>query len=163
MRLLDLFCGRWGWSRAFAKRGWECIGVDLNETEAPENCRFIRKNVLEITPEWIAELGVDFICASSPCEEFSVWGMPHFHPNPKYPETGMLLFNHTRALCEASGMPWVMENVRSAQSFVGQAVHHCGPFYLWGTGVPPILNQYRCAAEEGRFPANINLGQGVAG
>src|ERR1700691_4406058 len=34
-----------------------------------------------------------------------------------------------------------MGNVRAAQKFVGNAVHHCGPFYLWGTGVPPLLNQ----------------------
>jgi len=25
MRMLDLFCGRWGWSKAFAARGWECV------------------------------------------------------------------------------------------------------------------------------------------
>ena len=29
----------------------------------------------------------------------------------------------------------------AAQQFVGQAVNHCGPFYLWGNAVPPILNQ----------------------
>lgn len=34
-----------------------------------------------------------------------------------------------------------MENVRAAQAFVGQAKHHCGPFYLWGTGVPTLMNQ----------------------
>jgi len=83
----------------------------------------------------------DFICASSPCEQFSVHGMKHFHPNPPYPELGMKLFNHTRAICEESGVPYVMENVRAAQQFVGQAVHHCGPFYLWGNGVPPMLHQ----------------------
>lgn len=32
-----------------------------------------------------------------------------------------------------------MENVRSAEAFVGQAVHHAGPFYLWGNAVPPLL------------------------
>ena len=36
-------------------------------------------------------------------------------------------------------MPYVIENVRAAQQFVGNAVHHCGPFYLWGTGVPAII------------------------
>jgi hypothetical protein len=51
------------------------------------------------------------------------------------------LFNYTRQLCEASGLPYVMENVRAAQQFVGPAVHHCGPFYLWGNAVPPLLNQ----------------------
>ena len=41
MRMLDLFCGRWGWSKAFADRGWECVGVDLVEPpEIPEGCKF---------------------------------------------------------------------------------------------------------------------------
>ena len=83
----------------------------------------------------------DFICASSPCEQFSVHGMKHFHPNPPYPELGIKLFNHTRAICEASGVPYVMENVRAAQQFVGQAVNHCGPFYLWGNAVPVLMPQ----------------------
>jgi len=136
MRLLDLFCGRWGWSRAFAKRGWECVGVDLVEPpEIPEGCSFHKFDILNL----ISLKGYDFIVASSPCEEFSVYGMKHFHPNPKYPEMGIKLFNHTRQLCEASGLPYVMENVRPAQKFVGQAVHHCGPFYLWGNAVPPLM------------------------
>lgn len=101
MRMLDLFCGRFGWGRAFAARGWEVVGV----------------------------------------EQFSVHGMKHFHPNPPYPELGIRLFNHTRSLCEASGLPYAMENVRPAQQFVGKAVHHCGPFYLWGNGVPPLMPQ----------------------
>lgn len=130
MRMLDLFCGRWGWSKAFAKRGWECIGVDLVEPpEVPVGCRFIRRDILRISLEWVTGYSPDFICASSPCEQFSVHGMKHFHPNPPYPELGIRLFNNTRELCEASGMPYVMENVRAAQQFVGNAVHHCGPFY----------------------------------
>ena len=43
MRMLDLFSGRWGWSKAFAKRGWECVGVDLTRPpEIPEGCTFIQ-------------------------------------------------------------------------------------------------------------------------
>lgn len=144
MRMLDLFSGRWGWSKAFAARGWECFGVDLTvPPDVPEGCRFLQKDVLSITPEWLLrnDMGFDFICASSPCEQFSVHGMKHFHPNPPYPELGIKLFNHTRQLCEASGVPYVMENVRAAQQFVGQAVNHCGPFYLWGNAVPPLLPQ----------------------
>lgn len=150
-RLLDLFCGRWGWSRAFAARGWECIGVDLQEPpEVPANCRWSGADILKC---WIDANGYfcgplgfpafkpDFIVASSPCEQFSVHGMKHFHPNPPYPELGIKLFNHTRAICEASGVPYVMENVRAAQQFVGRAQHHCGPFYLWGNAVPPLMPQ----------------------
>jgi hypothetical protein len=153
MKLLDLFSGRFGWSKAFAARGWECVGVDLvAPPEIPENCTFVQADILEL--QWYPDYGFviyrgldghqilghfDFICASSPCEQFSVYGMKHFHPNPPYPELGLRLFNHTRAICEASGVPYVMENVRSAQKFVGDAVHHCGPFYLWGNSVPPLL------------------------
>jgi hypothetical protein len=83
----------------------------------------------------------DFVCASPPCEEFSIHGMPHFHPNPKYPETAIKLFEHTRQMCEFSWTPYIMENVRAAQKFVGRAVNHCGPFYLWGNAVPPLMHQ----------------------
>lgn len=139
-RMLDLFCGRLGWSRAFAARGWQCYGVDLTEPpEVPYRCFFQMKDVLDIDERQIYRF--DFICASPPCEQFSVHGMKHFHPNPPYPELGLKLFNHTRAICEASGVPYVIENVRSAQKFVGNAVHHCGPFYLWGNAVPPLMPQ----------------------
>lgn len=142
--LLDLFCGRFGWSKAFAARGWKCFGVDLVEPEdIPDGCSFIKMDILQLQDVrgLLDRPTFDFICASSPCEEFSVHGMKHFHPNPKYPEMGLKLFNHTRALCEASGVPYVMENVRPAQGFVGKAVHHCGPFYLWGNAVPPLMAQ----------------------
>src|SRR5437764_3031353 len=142
MRLLDLFCGRWGWSRAFAARGWECVGVDLMR---PDNtippCFFVEADVLDLTADSLKIGDFDFIVASPPCENFSVWGMKHFHPSPPWPHLGITLFNHTRAICEMSGLPYVIENVRAAQRFVGNAANHCGPFYLWGTGVPPLLNQ----------------------
>lgn len=140
-RMLDLFCGRFGWSKAFAARGWDCVGIDLvTPTEQIQDVSFHRMDILQLTVEMVREnIRPDFICASSPCEQFSVHGMKHFHPNPPYPELGIKLFEHTRALCEKSGVPYVMENVRAAQNFVGKAVHHCGPFYLWGTGVPAIL------------------------
>ena len=122
MRMLDLFCGRWGWSKAFATRGWECVGVDLIEPpEVPARCEFFRADVLELSSnsesvycggkqlgQWVP----DFICASPPCEQFSVHGMKHFHPNPPYPELGIKLFEHIRRICEESGVPYVIENVR---------------------------------------------------
>lgn len=153
MKMLDLFCGRFGWSRAFAARGWECVGIDLVEPpEIPAGCKMLTMDILRLEvrngeigfnagTHWAGLGQFDFICASSPCEQFSVHGLKCFHKNPPYPELGIRLFNHSRALCEASGLLYVMENVRSAQDFVGRAVNHCGSFYLWGTGVPPILPQ----------------------
>lgn len=54
---------------------------------------------------------------------------------------GIQLFNHTRKICVESGLPYVMENVRSAQKFVGNANQHCGPFYVWGNATPPLMPQ----------------------
>jgi len=157
-RMLDLFCGRWGWSKAFAARGWECVGVDLVEPpEVPAGCKFVQYDILNLqfsrnplphftsvgfepNPLW-ETTQFDFICASSPCEQFSVHGLPFTRKTAQYPELGIRLFNHTRQLCEAAGVPYVMENVRAAQDFVGNATNHCGPFYLWGSGVPSILPQ----------------------
>lgn len=122
----------------------------VRPSDIPNGCEFFKADILDLSANrgsiycggvQLGQWQPDFICASSPCEQFSVHGMKHFHPNPPYPELGIKLFEHTRHICEESGVPYVMENVRAAQPFVGNAVHHCGPFYLWGTGVPPILSQ----------------------
>lgn len=153
MRVLDLFCGRFGWGRAFAARGHEVVGIDLVEPpEIPNGCTFLCADIMQLTPEWIIAQKFDFICASSPCEQFSIHGMKHFHPNPPYPEFGIKLFNHTRLLCESSGVPYVMENVRSAQAFVGKSEHHFGPFHLWGNAVPVLL------PNPGSFSKGIDMG-----
>lgn len=138
--MLDLFCGQFGWGKAFAARGWAVLGVDMVKPQMiPRGCDFMQSDVLELWAGWIRALAPDFICASSPCEQFSVHGMKMFQPNPPYPELGIKLFNHTRAICEASKVPYVMENVRSAEEFIGTAAGHAGSFYLWGNSVPALL------------------------
>lgn len=108
--------------------------------------------------------GFDFVCASSVCDGFASFGMKHFRPHPPHPELEIKLFNHTRNICEASGSLYIMENVRTAQQFVGQAVNHCGPFYLWGNSVPPMFPQgiskakwYRRPGKPGNFADELNL------
>jgi hypothetical protein len=148
MKMLDICCGRFGWSRAFAARGWDCVGVDLVEPpEIPQGCRFAPIDVLDIRVSasglielpFLGAYRFDFICASSPCEDFST--LRNFRPPVPHPELGIKLFNHTRSICEGSGVPYIMENVAGAGRHVGRAVNHCGSYYLWGTGVPPILPQ----------------------
>ena len=122
----------------------------VKPSEIPKNCEFRCGNILLSSYDTedksfyglgLSDFEFDFIVASSPCEQFSVHGMKHFHPNPPYPELGIKLFNHTRQLCEASGVPYVMENVKAAEKFVGPAGAHCGPFYLWGNAIPPLLHR----------------------
>jgi hypothetical protein len=134
--MCDLFCGRGGWTKGFQAHGWHCVGIDLfPQPDYPGE--FIQADVahlLELPP-------ADFYCCSSPCEQFSVHGMKHFHPNPKWPWLGIALFERAKELIEATGKPYVMENVRAAQKFIGTAAQKTGPFYLWGTGIPAILPQ----------------------
>lgn len=140
VRVFDGYAGRLGWASAFLSRGWKVTAVDLvTPSEIPDGIEFIEGDMLEIDATFLR--GFDFACFSSPCEQFSLHGMKHFFPDPPYPDMGIKLFNHTRAIAEAAGLPYVMENVRAAQKFVGQATNHCGPFYLWGTGVPPLMPQ----------------------
>lgn len=140
MRLLELFAGSCVVSKAFAARGWTGTCVDLKrDIDPPTGFEVWIWDVMNVTADYARKF--DFAWASSPCEEFAVWTMKHFHPNPKYPSIGISLFNHTREILEASGIPYVMENVKGAQLFVGQAAARCGSFYLWGSGIPTILPQ----------------------
>lgn len=141
MRVLDLCAGRLGISRVFAARGHQVTAVDLVEPpEIPPGVTFIKADILTLTDDWVRD-NFDFGWASTPCEQFSVHGMKHFHPNPPFPEIGLKLFNHARQIFEDAGIPYCMENVRPAQNFVGKSQHHCGPFHLWGNGVPILVNQ----------------------
>jgi hypothetical protein len=137
--------------------------VDLVEPpDVPQGCIFIQRDILTLDADFVR--GFDFVCASSPCEQFSVHGMKHFFPNPPHPEMGIKLFEHTREICESAGVPYVMENVRAAQKFVGQSVHRCGPFHLWGNSVPPLIGQgVKKGFDMGRDPVtgkrNLGLGR----
>lgn len=156
MRVLDLFAGQLGWAKAFLARGWDAVAVDWTtpQIEMPKRCEFYAANILNLDMKWVRMHKIDFICASSPCEEFSKWGLRCFYPDPPYPVNGIDLFNHARNICEASGLPYVMENVRAAQQFVGPAINHCGPFYLWGNAVPTVLPQ---GNTKGSAPGEVRL------
>lgn len=135
---LDLFCGKGGWTNALLAMGFKVYGFDI-EPQPDYKGIFVQCDILAMGVSDFREYGAIFATCSSPCEEFSVHGMAHFHPNPKYPEFGIRLFNHARFLLEGLEVPYVMENVRPAQKFIGRSVNHCGPFHLWGTAVPALF------------------------
>lgn len=125
------------------------MGIDLlSPPEVPDRCTFIQADILKLrfnrTRGFYIQDGptlgfFDAATCSSPCEEFSLFGMPHFHPNPPHPAMGLKLFEHSRNLLIKSGVPFIMENVKAAQNFVGFADGCCGPFFLWGPLVPPLV------------------------
>jgi len=71
MKVLDLFCGLGGWSRAFAEAGHDCTGIDIKNIGYPY--RFIQADL----NDWIPDQHYDVVLASPPCVEFSQakkWG-----------------------------------------------------------------------------------------
>lgn len=145
---IDLFCGKGGWTNALLEKGFEVYGFDI-EPQPDYKGIFVQCDILTLTANDLRAYGAIFGTCSSPCEEFSVHGMKHFHPNPKHPAMGIRLFNYSRDLLEELGIPYVMENVRPAKNFVGRETNHCGPFYLWGPGVPAVFPPSAYAVTKG--------------
>jgi len=94
-RLLDLFCGRGGWTRSFIARGWHCTGVDLADLGYPGE--FLQADCLTLTPEFLASY--DAIVASPPCEEFARAWLPWLRGDHAPADWALRLLDWSIALC----------------------------------------------------------------
>ena len=160
--MVDLYCGAGGWTDAFLDKGWRVVGYDIYRHPAYRG-ELVLSNVLTLTAADLPA-GTSLIVASPPCEEFSRFQMPWTRAkNP--PEPDLRLAAKAFQLAEELGVPLILENVRMAQRWLGPAVAHWGPFYLWGDGVPALLPavNYRSKenysstwrAERAKIPADL--------
>lgn len=99
---LDLFCGAGGASQGLAEAGFAVYGVDIKyQPRYPFS--FTQADAMTYPLK-----GFDFIWASPPCQRYTVLGgredLSHYED----------LVDATRAKLQASGTPWVMENVVGA-------------------------------------------------
>ncbi len=113
-RLLDLFCGAGGASVGYHNAGFEVIGVDINP-QPNYPFTFIRADALKVfmADFWILGGMEDFdaIHASPPCQAFSLASLYHGQANQdSHPD----LVDETRLLLDATGLPYVIENVVGA-------------------------------------------------
>ena len=151
MRVLDLFSGLGGWSKAFSDRGHRIITVDINPSFKPDM-------IADISNLTIKELSVynpfDVILASPPCECFSVasmgkhWNKHSYTPKTEQARKAVKLVKHTLDLIyELEPKYWYMENPRGMlRKIIGKPVRtvwYCQygdtrakPTDIWGQHAP---------------------------
>ena len=155
MRVLDLFSGLGGATKAFADQGHELVTVDLEERFKPT----VHADMLDLSVEDLAAKGpFDFIWASPPCQRFSVMTFAQCWDEKGRPKRGatriaIALVQHTLYLIEKlEPRGWILENpvgMLRALPFMARnerrTVTYCryGMPYrkatdLWG-GFPPTL------------------------
>ncbi|MFF0014564.1 SAM-dependent methyltransferase [Streptomyces sp. NPDC005374] len=118
-RLLDLFCCQGGAAKGYADAGFDVTGVDI----APQPrypYQFVQADAIAFVLEHGAAF--DFIHASPPCQHDSECQRIQGNQHPD-------LIAPTRTALEASGRPWVMENVRGAVPKLHRPVMLCGPMF----------------------------------
>lgn len=119
--LLDLFCGAGGAALGYHHAGFDVVGVDIapqknypfgfhREDALSSLERLIAGEWLLACPHFYALSSFDAIHASPPCQAYST--MANCRPGlaDEYPD----LVGPTRELLEATGLPYVIENVPGA-------------------------------------------------
>lgn len=118
MRLLDLFCGAGGASMGYWQAGFTVVGVD-NKRQKRYPFEFIQADALEYLREHGHEF--DAIHASPPCQLFT--RAQHLRVAQGKTTQALNLIPQTRELLQATGKPYIMENVPGAPL---QGVTLCG-------------------------------------
>ena len=101
-RLLDLFCGAGGAAKGYQRAGFYVVGVDIKPQ--PHYCgdEFHLADALTYPIE-----GFDAYHASPPCQGYSCMRNLPWNSKKEYP----LLILPTHEMLEATGKPYVLENV----------------------------------------------------
>lgn len=117
-KLLDLFCCEGGASMGYHRAGFDVHGVDLFEDYSQKRYPFpsTKGDVFEILDHSI-DLGYDAIAASPPCQRYSITNAAR---QADYPD----LIEPTREALQATGLPYVIENVVGAPLI--EPVELCG-------------------------------------
>jgi DNA (cytosine-5)-methyltransferase 1 len=110
-RLLDLFCGAGGAAVGYARAGFDVVGVDINP-QPNYPFQFVQEDALRFL-DMGRFITFDAIHASPPCQGYVQWNNLNAKKYGSRVEHPMLIEPVRRAL-QASGMPYVIENVVGA-------------------------------------------------
>ena len=123
-RLLDLFCGAGGAAMGYSRAGFEVVGVDI----APQPHYPFEFHQGDAFAFLLRDMHFDAIHASPPCPRYSVLRHANVTKGSSHPD----LVGVTRELLEATGLPWVMENVPGAP--MAPSIVLCGSMFGLGSG-----------------------------
>lgn len=119
MRVLDLYCCQGGAGAGYVAAGHEVRGVDI--TPQP---RYPFSFTQHDAIEYVYQYGhrFDFIHASPPCRRYSATQRIQGNDHPD-------LIGPTREALNATGRPWVIENVGDAVPWLRDPVELCGAMF----------------------------------
>jgi len=137
LKVLELFCGRGGWSKGFVELGHECTGIDLYDLGYPY--RFIKADLMDWTPDQ----DYDIVLASPPCSEFSSLKRTIGTHIVDERQGLDLVYRAFYLIQLIKPKYWVIENVKGITEFLGP------PKELIRYGVSKSL---KAAALYGNFP-----------
>lgn len=133
--LLDLFCGAGGAAYGYHQAGFNLCGIDINR-QPNYPYKFIQADVMEFCANpkfpWHKFSAVH---ASPPCQSYTRksanWGRERTH-YIDHPD----LLEPTRAILQATGLPYVIENVEGSP--ILESLMLCGTMF----GLPLIKHRY---------------------
>lgn len=124
-RLLDLFCSAGGSAKGYRDAGFAVTGVDI-EPQPRYPYPFMLADALTAFNARELRSTFDAIHASPPCQSYSVTASLHTNEYPA-------LITPVRELLQASGLPYIIENVSGARSELREPITLCGSSF--GLGV----------------------------
>lgn len=105
-KLIDLYCAAGGAAMGYHEAGFDVVGVDINP-QPHYPFPFIQADVLGLDARFLRWF--DAIHASPPCQRYSQAARLHAN-SESHPD----LIAPTRAMLEATGLPYIIENIVGA-------------------------------------------------
>ncbi len=150
-RLLDLFCGAGGAAMGYHRAGFDVVGVDI-KPQPHYPFEFVQAEALAFHSDSLQRWGVApyfaAIHASPPCQRYSDLAYRNGNAD-EHPD----LIGPTRELFDATGLPYVIENVEGAP--LEDPVTICGSALGLGV-VVPFLGRYRLRRHR-LFESNLRI------
>jgi len=145
--VLDGCSGAGGAARGYADAGHTVYGIDIRPELEHDYLKsgvsgFLEADILEaLAAPWIAK--ADFIHVSPPCQFYSAMAACRPGLAQRYPN----LIGPVRELLNATGKPWVIENVEAAAPWMKDPVRLCAQMFRPGV----LLYRHRLFETGGGF------------